>query len=77
MSFARITPTQVNDVFFFLDFISQTQSSTTLSSHDEWEPEMSTLDRVNAIIHLISDGSIPLLRLVKMSKEGDTQTNIK
>ncbi|VDI36911.1 Hypothetical predicted protein, partial [Mytilus galloprovincialis] len=39
-----------------------TQSTATVSSHEEWEPEMSGLEKVNAVIKLVSDGSFPLLR---------------
>ncbi|VDI00415.1 Hypothetical predicted protein [Mytilus galloprovincialis] len=45
-----------------LAYFFPTQSTATVSSHEEWEPEMSGLEKVNAVIKLVSDGSFPLLR---------------
>ncbi|VDI20325.1 Hypothetical predicted protein [Mytilus galloprovincialis] len=71
-----------------LAYFFPTQSTATLiSSHEEWEPEMSCLEKVNAVIKLVSDGSFPLLRYWKCQKllekererneTGDAEDNIE
>ncbi|XP_062571122.1 uncharacterized protein LOC134233147 [Saccostrea cucullata] len=60
----------------FIEFSSQSTIRSTHSSHEEWQPETSDLDKINNVIHLISNGNCSPLRsqLTTSFKEASVRT---